>query len=190
MDILKRKNDIEEQISLLEEKQSYYREERDRLEQEMILVLDKMPGVATRIRELKEQLENLSSIGDALDTLDAVAFKVWRTDEDYFQNQEVFHEGVVYKVLQDHKSQGDWLPNEVPSLYMELKAGMVGSDPTKQPAEWERPTGGHNSYNLGDKVFYKGYIYESLIDGNTTAPDEDEPHNRFWLKIKEDDKIS
>ena len=46
--------------------------------------------------------------------------------------------------------------------------------PEPEPSEipdWVQPTGASDAYMIGDKVKYKGSIYESLIDGNVWAPD-------------------
>lgn len=56
-----------------------------------------------------------------------------------------------------------------------VKALEDGDTPTPGPdpeiPEWVQPTGAYNAYNIGDKVRYKGQIYESIIDGNVWAPD-------------------
>ena len=41
----------------------------------------------------------------------------------------------------------------------------------EQPPEWTQPTGGHDAYKKGDRVSYKGKVYESLIDANVYSPD-------------------
>ena len=61
------------------------------------------------------------------------------------------------------------------SLEARVKALEDGDTPTPDPdpeiPEWVQPTGAYNAYNTGDKVRYKGHIYESIIDGNVWAPD-------------------
>lgn len=77
---------------------------------------------------------------------------------------EVFqYEGKLYKVLQEHTSQDDWIPSELPALYLNIM-------PVNVIPEWVQPTGGHDAYNIGDKVIYEGKVYESLIDNNTWSP--------------------
>lgn len=50
--------------------------------------------------------------------------------------------------------------------------GGEGEQPeTGGAPDWVQPTGAHNAYNTGDRVTYNGSVYESLIDGNTWAPD-------------------
>lgn len=72
----------------------------------------------------------------------------------------------LYKVVQDHTSQEEWMPNLTPALYT-----AIGLDDDGYPV-WARPTGAHDAYNIGDIVNYNGALYESTIDGNVYAPDE------------------
>lgn len=71
----------------------------------------------------------------------------------------------LYKVVQNHTSQADWMPDVAPSLY-----DAVGLDEEGYPV-WSQPTGVHDAYNTGDIVNYNGVLYRSLIDGNTYSPE-------------------
>lgn len=71
----------------------------------------------------------------------------------------------LYKVVQDHTSQADWLPDASTSLY-----DAFGLDEGGYPI-WSQPSGAHDAYNTGDIVNYNGTLYQSTIDGNTWAPD-------------------
>ncbi len=71
----------------------------------------------------------------------------------------------LYKVAQAHTSQADWSPNTTPALYV-----AIGLNDQGYPV-WSQPTGAHDAYNKGDIVDYRGFLYESLIDGNVYAPD-------------------
>lgn len=81
-----------------------------------------------------------------------------------------------YKVLQDHTSQSTWLPDNAPSLYVEI------SDPSVEWPAWKQPTGAHDAYSIGDKVSHNEEHYISQINGNTTEPGTDE---RWWKKVAE-----
>ena len=81
-----------------------------------------------------------------------------------YQADDIFkYEGKLYKVIQEHTSQEDWIPTELPALYLSMM-------PENVIPEWVQPTGGHDAYNTGDKVIYEGKVYESLIDNNTWSP--------------------
>ena len=71
----------------------------------------------------------------------------------------------LYKVVQAHTSQADWRPDITPALYV-----AIGLNENGYPV-WSQPTGAHDAYNKGDIVDYRGFLYESLIDGNVYAPD-------------------
>lgn len=71
----------------------------------------------------------------------------------------------LYKVVQAHTSQADWLPDATPALY-----DAIGLDDDGYPV-WSQPTGAHDAYNNGDIVDYNGTLYRSLIDGNVYPPD-------------------
>lgn len=71
----------------------------------------------------------------------------------------------LYKVVQAHTSQADWLPGATPALY-----DAFGLDESGYPV-WAQPSGAHDAYNKGDIVNYNGTLYESVIDGNVWSPD-------------------
>ena len=72
----------------------------------------------------------------------------------------------LYKVIQPHTSQADWIPDNTPSLYE-----PIGLDENGYPI-WSKPSGAHDAYNTGDIVDYNGTLYKSLIDGNVYSPEE------------------
>ncbi len=71
----------------------------------------------------------------------------------------------LYKVVQAHTSQADWIPDAAPSLFV-----AIGLDDKGHPI-WSQPTGAHDAYNTGDIVDYNGTLYQSLIDGNVCSPE-------------------
>jgi hypothetical protein len=70
----------------------------------------------------------------------------------------------LYKVVQDHISQADWIPSGTPSLYKAVGVTEDGYD------EWSQPTGAHDTYNKGDIVCHEGKLYISTVEGNAYAP--------------------
>lgn len=77
----------------------------------------------------------------------------------------IVHNGVYYRVLQDHTLQADWEPGQVPALYVRV------DDPADEWPEFVQPTGAHDAYAKGAKVTYKGQHYISLIDANVYSPE-------------------
>lgn len=81
----------------------------------------------------------------------------------YEVNSEFQYQNQLYRVLQAHTSQADWIPNTTPALYLKIEpAGVV--------PEWVQPTGAQDAYNIGDHAMFEGQEYVSLIDANTWSP--------------------
>ena len=82
----------------------------------------------------------------------------------------------LYKVVQAHMSQEDWIPGQgTDSLY-----DAFGLDDGGYPI-WSQPTGAHDAYNTGDIVNYNGTLYKSVIDGNVWSPDA---YPQGWEKVE------
>ena len=102
----------------------------------------------------------------------ATVYPVWEAGHAYAVGDIIQHgtnsvgDPQLYKVVQAHTSQEDWLPEATPALY-----DAFGLDDSGYPV-WSQPTGAHDAYNTGDIVNYNGTLYRSLIDGNTYSPDE------------------
>lgn len=80
---------------------------------------------------------------------------------------------------------------EIDALWKEVRriAAIVDSMPEPEPEpepvdipDWKQPTGASDAYMKGDKVRYKGSVYESLIDGNVWAPDV---YPQGWAEVTE-----
>ena len=101
----------------------------------------------------------------------ATVFDSWAADKTYAVGEYVTYgkNGVgdpqLYKVVQNHTSQIDWLPDMTRSLYT-----PIGLDDSGYPV-WSAPTGAHDAYNAGDIVNYNGTLYKSLVDGNVYSPE-------------------
>ena len=93
-----------------------------------------------------------------------VLYPAWKTGKSYKQGDRVLYEGVLYKVLNDHTSQSDWMPSAASSLF----AKVLISDPNVIP-EWEQPDS-TNPYMKGDKVTHNGSTWISLVDNNVWEP--------------------
>ena len=106
-----------------------------------------------RVDELSEE-ELLDMIG---------LYESYQVNKSYKVDDIFKYEEKLYKVIQEHTSQSDWIPSELPALYLSMM-------PENVIPEWVQPTGSHDAYNVGDKVIYEGKVYESLIDGNAHSP--------------------
>lgn len=96
----------------------------------------------------------------------SVLYPAWREGMDYVTGARVLHDGVLYKVLQDHASQADWTPDNSPSLFTKV----IIVDPDVIP-EWERPSN-ENPFMTGDKVTCDGKTWVSNCDNNVWKPGE------------------
>ena len=92
-------------------------------------------------------------------------------DTAYQPGDIISYGNILYKVVQSHTSQSDWLPTETPALYTPFNTPIT-EDGSEVIMDWVQPTGGHDTYNEGDKVIFEGEVYESTIDANTWSPSE------------------
>ena len=89
----------------------------------------------------------------------------WATDTAYAAGYKVQYGGKLWRCLQAHTSQADWNPVDAPSLWAEVLAGQDGT----AIGEWVQPDS-TTPYMRGDKVNYKGKLYESEVDNNVWEP--------------------
>lgn len=104
-----------------------------------------------------------STMTDATALTAVELFPVWEVGKAYAVNDRVQYNGTLYKCIQAHTSQSDWMPSATPALW---KTVSVDEYP-----EWVQPTGAHDAYNIGDKVSYNGKHYVCTADANVYAPD-------------------
>ena len=101
----------------------------------------------------------------------ATTFPKWQAGVHYSAGQVISYgtnslgDPQLYKVISEHTSQSDWLPDALPALYEAFGLDDSGY------VIWSQPAGAHDAYTKGDIVNYNGTLYESLIDGNVWAPD-------------------
>lgn len=90
--------------------------------------------------------------------------KLYKVKEMFTHGENNVGDPQLYRVVQEHTSQKDWIPSKTPSLYT-----PIGLDENGYPI-WSQPTGVHDAYNIGDIVDFNGTLYKSLVDGNVYAP--------------------
>lgn len=104
-----------------------------------------------------------STMTDATALTAVELFPAWVVGKSYAVGDRAQYNGTLYKCIQAHTSQSDWMPSATPALW---KTVSVDEYP-----EWVQPTGAHDAYNIGDKVTYNGKKYVCKSDGNVYAPD-------------------
>lgn len=117
---------------------------------------------AYKLRELIQKAVASLSDDDAFYGIEL--FDPWRVDFDYKKDVRCRHEGKLYRVLQDHRSQANWPPGTAVSLYVEI------DDPAIEWPEWKQPQGAHDAYAKGAKVSHNSKHWISDIDANTYEP--------------------
>ena len=92
--------------------------------------------------------------------------KAYQRNEFFTYGENAVGDPQLYRVIQEHVSQIDWVPDVTPSIYK-----AIGIDINGYPI-WSRPSGVHDAYNVGDCVSFNGAYYVSLISGNVYSPNE------------------
>lgn len=125
------------------------------------------------MEQFRKAVQMFAASLDAEQALEiATVYNPWKEGKAYAAGEYFTHgenstgDPQLYKVVQAHTSQGDWLPADNPALYE-----PVGLTAEGYPV-WSRPSGAHDAYNTGDIVDYNGTLHKSLIDGNVYSPDE------------------
>lgn len=81
-------------------------------------------------------------------------------------NKVYSYNGKMVKCLQSH-GRMSFAPELTPALFL-----IIEPTGTDYPV-WVQPTGGHDAYNIGDKVHFPTItdpVYESLINANVWSP--------------------
>ena len=87
----------------------------------------------------------------------------WEVGIAYEVGQYRRYNGNLYKVIQTHTSQADWLPDITASLYTLVQPqGVI--------EEWGTRTLSVNPFMIGEQVKFEGVIYESTINNNVWTP--------------------
>ena len=117
-----------------------------------------------KVKQLRQLIEQLAVTLDDETALTGVElFPAWVIGKAYAVNDRTQYNGTLYKCIQAHTSQSDWMPSATPALW---KTVSVDEYP-----EWVQPTGAHDAYNIGDKVTYNGQHYICTSNANVYAPD-------------------
>ena len=117
-----------------------------------------------KAKQLRQLIEQLAVTLDDETALTGVElFPAWVVGKAYAVNDRTQYNSTLYKCIQAHTSQNDWMPSATPALW---KTVSLDEYP-----EWVQPTGAHDAYNIGDKVTYNGQHYVCTSNANVYAPD-------------------
>ena len=117
-----------------------------------------------KAKQLRQLIEQLAVTLDDETALTGVElFPAWVVGKAYAVNDRAQYNGTLYKCIQAHTSQADWMPSATPALW---KTVSLDEYP-----KWVQPTGAHDAYNIGDKVTYNGQRYVCTSNANVYAPD-------------------
>ena len=103
------------------------------------------------------------AVQDDAESLELIElFPAYRVGVAYVVGDRFRYDGKLYRVVQAHTSQADWVPSELPALYTRITLD--------EWPEWVQPTGAHDAYSTGAKVKHSGKRWVSEIDGNVWEP--------------------
>lgn len=118
-----------------------------------------------KIKNIVEAILTLRDSATDEQALTATAlYPEWQPEKAYVAGARIVFNNILYRVLQDHTSQAEWLPDITASLY----AKVLTSD-TGNALPWEQPES-TNPYMTGDKVIHNGSTWVSSIDNNIWEP--------------------
>lgn len=117
---------------------------------------------ARKLRKAIEKTAVTLTDSEAFDV--AELFPMWKVDHAYQTGDRVQYESKLYKCLQGHTSQADWIPSTAVSLWVEV------ADPSIEFPEWVQPTGAHDAYMTGDKCSHNEKHWICTMDYCTYEP--------------------
>lgn len=119
---------------------------------------------AYKLREMMHKAAVSLPDEDALEAVEL--FPAWAADHAYALDERIRYGEKLYRCVQAHTSQADWIPPETPALWTEV------AKPGEIPV-WRQPTGVQDAYSKGDRVHYPdadGPVYVSIVDNNVWEP--------------------
>lgn len=117
-------------------------------------------GKAKQLRALIEMLA--ITLDDATALTGVELFPAWATNVAYAVGNRVQYNGTLYKCVQAHTSQADWMPDATPALWVIVSV--------EEWPEWIQPTGAHDAYDKDAKVSHNGKHWKNTIDANVYEP--------------------
>lgn len=93
-------------------------------------------------------------------------FPEWKSGVSYETGKRIGYNGIIYKVLQAHTAQSDWMPDKTPALFSRIDGRSNDAD----YPDWVQPTGATDTYAKDDKVTYSGKRWVSDLNDNVWVP--------------------
>ena len=116
-----------------------------------------------KAKQLRALIETLAiTLDDATALTGVELFPAWATDTAYAVGNRVQYNGALYKCVQAHTSQADWMPDATPALWVIVSI--------EEWPEWIQPTGAHDAYDKDAKVSHNGKHWKNTIDANVYEP--------------------
>lgn len=119
---------------------------------------------AYKLRELMHKAAVSLPDEDALEAVEL--FPVWEADKAYAADERIRYGEKLYRCVQAHTSQADWIPPDTPALWTEV------AKPGEIPV-WRQPSGAQDAYRIGDLVHFPTAddpVYICVSDYNVYAP--------------------
>lgn len=117
------------------------------------------------VKEVRTAMDNASGVLTDEQALNAVAiYRPWDASASYKVGDRVRYNDTLYKCLQAHDAQDDWMPSNAPSLWAEV----LIPDPEVIP-DWKQPES-TNPYMKGNKVKHNEKTWISDVDNNVWEP--------------------
>ena len=113
-----------------------------------------------KARELKQSISKASTFLTDEQALEApMLFPSWEAGHHYEEGDRFQYGEHLYKVIQTHTSQADWIPTKTPALYAEIGKPSQGDDPSN-------PIPYNNNMELFNGKYYSqnGVVYHCLRD--------------------------
>lgn len=112
-------------------------------------------------------------------------FNEYEVNKDYKIDDYFKHDGFLYRVIQGHKSQINWIPGTIgtQSLYIQVGGGNEVNEFGKNLDGSERVLS-VNPYKLGEQCIWQGKVYEWIDDrvGGVWSPSD---YPQGWEYIRE-----
>ena len=140
------------------------------------IMTQSLSEIELKIAQLERKLERLAESGTTESLKEEEPEIPYENGIVVKAGQIVVEGGKRYMVVQPQfTTQENWRPSlGIPALWREVPELQSGYP------DWIQPTGAHDAYQIGNIVMYKGKAWVSKINANTTVPDGDVPHNRYW----------